>query len=178
MDALTDVLRNVAISYPIFTGVAILAAVWYALVVVRERSGEAAVGSTSGGTEEGIRKARERQQAMLAQAATARAQTASSPPAASTPKSPAAAPAGETSERMKAAMARAPGVSRFPETAGTAGAPKPAHQNKGANDKNSLTQRLARLQEGKGDKNSNPLMGPEGGKGSSSSAKPCKKNGG
>jgi len=47
-----------------------------------------------------------------------------------------------------------------------------------SNDKNSVTQRLARLQEGKRDQNSNPLLGPEGGKGSSSGGKPCRKKGG
>ena len=175
MDMLTDLLRDVAISYPILTGVAVLAAVWYALVSLRERSGDAAVGGSSI-TEEGIQKARERQQAALAQAATARAQHASSRPVASTPRSPAAdaAPAGEMPERMRAANARRAAAEAG--AAGTAGAAKPAHQ-KGANDKNSVTQRLARLQEGKGDQNSNPLMGPEAGKGSSS-AKPCRKKGG
>ena len=105
MDVITDVLQNVATSYPIGTGVAVLGAVWYALVVLRERAGDASVGGCV--TDEGIQKARERQQAALAQAATARAQAASSSccvPAAPTPKpaSTAGEPAGEMPERMRA----------------------------------------------------------------------------
>ena len=167
MDMITDVLQNVAASYPVGSGVAVLAAVWYALVCLRARAGDASVGGCV--TEEGIRQARERQQAALAQAATARAQFVSAPPAASAPKSPAptaGGPASEMPERMRVAG-----------TSGTAGAAKSAVKG-GSNDKNSMTQRLARLQEGKGDKNSNPLMGPEAGKGSSSSGKPCRKKGG
>ena len=109
MDVITDVLQNVATSYPIGTGVAVLGAVWYALVVLRERAGDASVGGCV--TDEGIQKARERQQAALAQAATARAQAASSSccvPAAPTPKpaSTAGEPAGEMPERMRLAAAR------------------------------------------------------------------------
>ena len=179
MDIITDVLQNAATSYPILSGVAVLAAVWYALVSLRAGAGDASVGGCV--TEEGIRKARERQQAALAQAATARAQFAPSPPAASTPKSPsptAGGAAGEMPERMRVANARrAAADAAVAGTASTAGAAKPALKG-GSNDKNSVTQRLARLQGGKGDQNSNPLMGPEAGKGSSSSGKPCKKKGG
>jgi hypothetical protein len=179
MDMMTDVLQNVAASHPMAAGVAVLAAVWYMLICLRERAGDASVGGSV--TEEGIQKARERQQAALAQAASARAQSVSSPPAASTPKSPAptaGGPAGEMPERMRVAAARrAAADAAVAGTAGTAGAAKPAPKG-GSNDKNSVTQRLARLQQGKGDQNGNPLMGPEGGKGSSSSAKPCRKKGG
>jgi len=76
-----------------------------------------------------------------------------------------------------AAARRAAADAAVAGTSGTAGAAKSAVKG-GSNDKNSMTQRLARLQEGKGDKNSNPLMGPEAGKGSSSSGKPCRKKGG
>ena len=179
MDMITDVLQNVAASYPIGSGVAVLAAVWYALVCLRERAGDASVGGCV--TEEGIRQARERQQAALAQAATARAQFVSAPAAPSAPKSPAptaGGPASEMPERMRVAAARrAAADAAVAGTSGTAGAAKSAVKG-GSNDKNSVTQRLARLQEGKGDKNSNPLMGPEAGKGSSSSGKPCRKKGG
>ena len=47
MDMITDVLQNVAASYPIGSGVAVLAAVWYALVCLRARAGDASVGGLS-----------------------------------------------------------------------------------------------------------------------------------
>jgi len=74
--------------------------------------------------------------------------------------------------RRAAADAAVAGTS----VAGTSGKAKASSMN--SNDKNSVTQRLARLQEGKRDQNSNPLLGPEGGKGSSSGGKPCRKKGG
>ena len=150
MDVITDVLQNVATSYPIGTGVAVLGAVWYALVVLRERAGDASVGGCV--TDEGIQKARERQQAALAQAATARAQAASSSccvPAAPTPKpaSTAGEPAGEMPERMRLAAARraaADAAVAGTSVAGTSGKAKASGMT--SNDKNSVTQRLARLQ--------------------------------
>ena len=150
MDVITDVLQNVATSYPIGTGVAVLGAVWYALVVLRERAGDAPVGGCV--TDEGIQKARERQQAALAQAATARAQAASSSccvPAAPTPKpaSTAGEPAGEMPERMRLAAARraaADAAVAGTSVAGTSGKAKASGMT--SNDKNSVTQRLARLQ--------------------------------
>ena len=150
MDVITDVLQNVATSYPIGTGVAVLGAVWYALVRLRERAGDASVGGWV--TDEGIQKARERQQAALAQAATARAQAASSSccvPAAPTPKpaSTAGEPAGEMPERMRLAAARraaADAAVAGTSVAGTSGKAKASGMT--SNDKNSVTQRLARLQ--------------------------------
>jgi len=150
MDVITDVLQNVAASYPIGTGVAVLGAVWYALVRLRERAGDAPVGGCV--TNEGIQKARERQQAALAQAATARAQATSSSccaPAAPTPKpaSTAGEPVGEMPERMRLAAARraaADAAVAGTSVAGTSGKAKASSMN--SNDKNSVTQRLARLQ--------------------------------
>lgn len=149
MDVITDVLQNVAAAYPIGTGVAVLGAVWYALVRLRERAGDAPVGGCA--TDEGIQKARERQQAALAQAATARAQAANSSccaPAAPTPKP--ASTAGEPSEmpeRMRLAAARraaADAAVAGTSVAGTSGKAKASGMT--SNDKNSVTQRLARLQ--------------------------------
>ena len=92
------------------------------------------------------------EQAALAQAATARAQAASSSccvPAAPTPKpaSTAGEPAGEMPERMRLAAARraaADAAVAGTSVAGTSGKAKASGMT--SNDKNSVTQRLARLQ--------------------------------
>ena len=178
-----DMLTDVAAAYPMLSGLAVLTAIWYALVTLREKSGEKALGSTST-AEDGLRLARQRQQELLAQAAAARQQGAPMPavsvppPAPTSPASPAELP-----ERMKAALARkaaaegaATATATAAGTSASAPPPKPAAKAKTANDKNSVTQRLARIQKGKGPSDHNPLTGPAEG---SSQAKFCtKKKGG
>ena len=61
-----DTLYELAEGRPVLTGVAVLAATWYALVILRERAGEKSIGgSSSVRDEEGMRRARERQQELL-----------------------------------------------------------------------------------------------------------------
>lgn len=160
-----DTLYELAEGRPVLTGVAVLAATWYALVILRERAGEKSIGgSSSVRDEEGMRRARERQQELLAQAATGRA--AAPVP---TPEPVAAASTSEMPARMQAALARKAAAAAAPPP------PLPAASKKDASDKNSYTQRLARLQQGKGPSGNNPLQGPSS---SGSSVKFCKKKGG
>jgi len=162
-----DTLYELAADRPVLAGVAVLTVTWYVLVVLRERAGEKSIGgSSSVRDEEGIRRARERQQELLAQAASGRAAAPVTPPA-----PVAAAATSDMPARMQASMARKATAAAPPPPP-----PAPAASKKDPANKNSYTQRLARLQQGKGSTNHNPLQGPSS---SGSGAKFCsKKKGG
>ena len=163
-----DTLYELAADRPVLAGVAVLSVTWYVLVVLRERAGEKSIGgSSSVRDEEGIRRARERQQELLAQAASGRAAAPVTPPA-----PVAAAATSDMPARMQASMARKAAAAAAPPPP----PPAPAASQKDPANKNSYTQRLARLQQGKGSTNHNPLQGPSS---SGSGAKFCsKKKGG
>ena len=152
-----EALYEIAADRPVLAGVALLSVTWYVLVVLRERAGEKSIrGSSTVRDEEGIRRARERQQELVAQAAVGR-------PAAPVTRLEPVAPAatGSMPARMQAALSRKAAEAAAPP-------PAPAASKKDATNKNSYTQRLARLQQGKGSTNHNPLQGPSS---SGSSAK-------
>jgi len=182
-----ETLAQAAYESPVLTAVMALALAWGLTRYVF--AGQGMTASSSGGAvskDEALRNARARQQEALAAAAEARRQATGAPTAAPQPPAPTADP---MPSRMKAALARADAADAAerrsptspaappPPPSGTQSKPSGGKTVKTAGDPNSLTQRLARLEKGKGPSDHNPLQGH--GSGSSAGGSfVCKKKGG
>jgi hypothetical protein len=193
---LASALSSWASSSPLTTALVALAIGWAVTnYLVRGPTSLRTGGTHDSAREDAVRAARERQQIQLAEAAERRAgrggqvaQTlATNPDADTQPEDKPVMPA-----RMAAAMRRreesagagsscgcVPPASDVPAAdASAAAAPTPAPAPKRrADDPNSITQRLARIERGKGPSDHNPLHGHASGSSAGSSFQ-CKKKGG
>ena len=169
-----DALVALASENLLATGVVSLGLVWLAANHFRRSASGVKVGDGPRSREEGMRAARERQQAQLAASAEARMVKPSHVTAL-----PAAPPEGdddvctepetamparmrmalERREREEAAAKRAQGAQQD----GPASDPAPAPAQDGKRPKESYTERLARIERGKGPSDHNPLHGYGGG---------------
>lgn len=182
-------LASFSSSSPLVTALAALALAWAVMnYMVRGPTGLRTGGTHDSAREDAVRAARERQQRQLAEAAELRAGRGSSaqalPPA---PKPDAdAADKPAMPARMVAAMKRREEQAGGESSCGCeppvvdVPAPGPstlAASKRRADDPNSVTQRLARIERGKGPSDHNPLHGHASGSTAGSSFQ-CKKKGG
>lgn len=169
-----DALLSIAADRPMLAAIATLALAWAVTNWFVYGRGQP-IGGSARAKDDAVRAARERQQAALAAASGSGSTVAPAPAPKAEPKPAAAMPS-----RMAAALARA-------EAAEAAAAAPPAQPTKpsasamkkkvAADDPNSVTQRLARIERGKGPTDHNPLQGHASGSSAGSSFQ-CKKKGG
>ena len=173
-DMSSSPLMAFASANPMLTAEVANAGLWYAAKYFQSSSGGVACGSGAcGSREEAMRAAREKQQQALAAAAEARA--AATKPAATAPKPEVPAPAAPSSvedrsemparmrkalERQEAAEAAVRRTTAASEPAPAPAAPPPAPASSSSSmKKESVTERLARIEKGKGASDHNPLHG-------------------
>jgi hypothetical protein len=167
--AMLDVLQETAAANPVGAAIFVLVALWFAANYFRASAAGVTVGQAPESKEAALRAARARQQEQLAAAAEKRVSQVPATPAAPAP--PAAPAEPEMPERMRralekkrqAAAAAAPAPPPEP-----APAPAPASASK---NKLSYTERLEKIERGKGPSDHNPLHGH----GSGSSAGPSRR---
>lgn len=187
MSQILETLAQSACDSPVLSAVLALTLAWGLTRYVYNGQRVTASGGNSVSKDEALRIARERQQSALAAAAELRRQQAGASSAAPQPQPP-APKADPMPPRMKAALARAEaaavaeqGASSSPALAQPPADVQPGPSGgktvKSPNDPNSLTQRLARLEKGKGPSDHNPLHGHGSGS-SAASSFVCKKKGG
>jgi hypothetical protein len=174
MDSAVEALASFASERPLAAAVCLLALVWAIATYARSwASGMKLDSSASSSRDEAMRAARERQQAMLTAAeGRARASAGARAPAA-VPKEPQSAQSGEMPARMRAAIERQEAEARAAASAAASAADGECTDKcsdkcsgKSTEKKMSYTERLARIEKGKGQSEFNPM----GGSGASSTA--------
>jgi len=156
-----------------------LAIAWYVANYLTNGRGQAIGGvGAAQAKDDAVRAARERQQAALTGAASAASANASRSLSAES-KVPGPVPSSGTTQAMPSRMAAALARAEAAEASAAAVSvtqPPAAAKKMTAQDANSVTQRLARLEKGKGPTDHNPLQGH--GSGSSAGGTFCTKKGG
>lgn len=154
LDALSSFCTELYSTHPLFATAATLVALWFAAITLRSWQVGVPVTQGAGGAarEDAMKAAREKQQALFAAAASRR----TAPPAAATP----APDRGEAEmpTRMRATLER---LEQAPEQSVPPGQgapqPPPAAGSKPA--RPSYSERLAKIEKGKGPSDANPLLG-------------------